>query len=219
MLTSLQESFTHFIRRVWSLFLSGLLAILPITLTIVLFSYVFKKIKTWLFPLQELHLPAKLHLEILEHIPHYEVILVILLILALGAIMQVFVLRSLLDYIETHIVRIPLVRLVYGGVRQLLNAFSSQDKVTLKQVVMLEFPIEGVYSIGFLTGEMPQALTPNTTMKYYNVLVPTTPNPTTGFFIIVPENKIRVTQLTRQEAMELIISGGIICPTRFTEHK
>ena len=133
--------------------------------------------------------------------------------------MQIFVLRSLLDYIESHIVRIPLVRLVYGGVRQLVNAFSSQDKVTFKQVVMLEFPIENVYSIGFLTGEMPQALTPHNTIKYYNVFVPTTPNPTTGFFILVPEDKIHITQLTRQEAMELIISGGIICPTRFIERK
>lgn len=219
MVTSFKESFIRFMRSAWSLFLSGLLTILPLTLTIVIFNYLFTKIKAWLVPLQKLHLPAKLHLGMIEKIPHYEVILVVLIILALGAFMQIFVLRSLLDYIESHIVRIPLVRLVYGGVRQLVNAFSSQDKVTFKQVVMLEFPIEGVYSIGFLTGEMPQALTPNTTIKYFNVFVPTTPNPTTGFFILVPEHKIRVTQLTRQEAMELVISGGIICPDRFIEHK
>lgn len=213
MVTSFKESFMRFMRTVWSLFLSGLFAILPITLTIAVFNITFKLVKGWLYPLQKLRIP------LISRIPHYEIILVILVILAIGAILQIFVLRSLINYVETLILRIPLVRPVYGGVKQLVDAFSSQDKVTFKQVVMLEFPIEGVYSIGFLTGEMPQALTPNTTIKYYNVFIPTTPNPTTGYFVLVPENKIKVTQLNRQEAMALIISGGIICPDRFIEHK
>jgi uncharacterized membrane protein len=213
MVTSFKESFMRFMRTVWSLFLSGLFAILPITLTIAVFNITFKLVKGWLYPIQKFNIP------LISRIPHYEIILVILFILGVGAILQIFILRSLINYVETFIMRIPLVRPVYGGVKQLVDAFSSQDKVTFKQVVMLEFPIEGVYSIGFLTGEMPQALTPNTSMKYYNVFIPTTPNPTTGYFVLVPENKIKVTQLNRQEAMALIISGGIICPDRFIEHK
>lgn len=219
MLTRINETIMWFVRTVWSLFLSGLIAILPLTLTIALFSVTFRYIKRWLVPLQELNIPERLHFTEIKSIPHYEFVLVVVIILALGAIMQIFVFRSLVDYIESLIVRIPLVRLVYGGVKQLANAFSSQDKVTFKQVVMLEFPLEGVYSIGFLTGEMAAALAPRTDLKYFNVFVPTTPNPTTGFFVIVPESKIRITQLTRQEAMALIISGGIICPDRFTVHK
>lgn len=213
MLPSIQESIMRYIRRVWSLFLSGLLAILPLTLTIAIFNITFRLVKGWLTPIQKLNLP------ILRAIPHYEIILVILFILGVGAILQIFILRSLINYAEAFIMRIPLVRPIYGGIKQLVNAFSSQDKVTFKQVVMLEFPIEGVYSVGFLTGEMPQALTPHTAIKYFNVFVPTTPNPTTGYFVLVPENKIHVTQLNRQEAMALIISGGIICPDRFIKHK
>jgi uncharacterized membrane protein len=213
MVTSFKESFMRFIRIAWSLFLSGLIAILPIAITIAIFNITFRLVKGWLAPIQKVNIP------ILSSIPHYEIILVILFILAVGAILQIFILRSLINYLETVIMRIPLVRPVYGGVKQLVDAFSSQDKVTFKQVVMLEFPIEGVYSIGFLTGEMPQALTPNHMIKYYNVFIPTTPNPTTGYFVLVPENKIKVTHLNRQEAMALIISGGIICPDRFIEHK
>jgi len=219
MLTPINDTITRFLRTIWSLFLSGLFAILPLTLTITLFLFTFRKLKSWLAPLHALNIPEKLHLEILHKIPHYEIILVILFILGLGAILQIFLLRSLVDYVESFIVRIPLVRPIYGGIKQLVSAFSSQDKVTFQQVVMLEFPIEGVHSIGFLTGEMPQALAPHTNVKYFNVFVPTTPNPTTGFFIIVPESKISITQLSKQEAMELIISGGLICPTRFTVHK
>jgi uncharacterized membrane protein len=213
MWTSFKESMMRFLRRVWSLFLSGLLAILPITLTIAIFNITFKLVKGWLYPLQKFNIP------IISSIPHYEIILVILFILGIGAILQIFILRSLINYVEALIMRVPLVRPIYGGIKQLVDAFSSQDKVTFKQVVMLEFPIEGVYSVGFLTGEMPHALTPHTTIKYFNVFVPTTPNPTTGFFVLVPENKIHITQLNRQEAMALIISGGIICPDRFIEHK
>jgi len=213
MLTRFHKSIMGFIRAVWSLFLSGLLTILPITLTIVIFNISFKLVKGWLAPLQQVHHP------LLTAIPHYEIILVILIILAFGAILQIFILRSLIHYVETLIMRIPLVRPIYGGIKQLVHAFSSQDKVTFKQVVMIEFPIEGIYSVGFLTGEMAHALAPNQNIKYFNVFVPTTPNPTTGFFVIVPEDKIRVTQLSRQEAMALIISGGIICPDRFMEHK
>lgn len=213
MFTRINDAIMGFIRTVWSLFLTGLLAILPLTITIVIFNISFKFIKGWLAPLQKVDMP------LLKAIPHYEIFLVILIILLIGAILQVFVLRSLINYVESLIMRIPLVRPIYSGIKQLVDAFSSQDKVTFKQVVILEFPLEGVYSVGFLTGEMPQALTPNSSIKYFNVFVPTTPNPTTGFFIIVPENKIKVTQLSRQEAMALIISGGIICPERFTVQK
>ncbi len=213
MLTPIHETIMRVLRTIWSLFLSGLFTILPVILTIVIFNFSFGQIKKWLAPLQTLEIP------VLSTIPHYEILLAIAIILAIGAIMQVFVLRTLIDYAESFILRLPLVRPIYGGIKQLVGAFSSQDKVTFKQVVMLEFPLEGVYSIGFLSGEMPQALTPHTNIKYFNVFVPTTPNPTTGFFIIVPESKISITQLNRQEAMALIISGGIICPDRFTVHK
>ena len=213
MLTPIHETIMRFFRAAWSLFLTGLFTILPIVLTIVIFNFTFNQIKKWLAPLQRLDLPY------LKAIPHYEIFLALAIILAIGAILQIFFLRTLINYLESFILRIPLVRPIYGGIKQLVNAFSSQDKVTFKQVVMLEFPLEGVYSIGFLSGEMPPSLTPHTNIKYFNVFVPTTPNPTTGFFIIVPENKIQITQLNRQEAMALIISGGIICPDRFTVHK
>lgn len=213
MLHRIRQASMWFLATIWSLFMSGLIAILPVILTIVIFNFLFKFATKWLEPIHTLNLP------LINSIPHFEIIVVFVSILIFGAILQVFVLRSILQHIESFIIRLPLVRPVYTGIKQLVAAFSSQDKVTFKHVVMIEFPHQHIYSIGFLTAEMPEVLAPNKNSKYYNVFVPTTPNPTTGFFVIVPEDKITITELTRQEAMTLIMSGGIICPTRFTIYK
>lgn len=210
-LDRINHALSWIVKTIWSLFLNGLMTILPLALTVVIFNVSFKLIKGWLEPLQKLDLP------LLSWIPHYEIIVVIGSILILGAILKSLLLRTIVHSLESLIVRLPLVRPVYTGIKQLVLAFSSQEKITFKQVVMLEFPIEHLYSIGFLTSEIPSSLAPNTDKKYFSVFVPTTPNPTTGYFVVVPEDKIRVTQLTRQEAMALVISGGIVLPERFFE--
>lgn len=213
MFTRINRIIMQFLSKAWSLFLGGLFTILPITLTIVIFNVSFKLVKGWLEPLQKIDIPG------FTWIPQYEIVLVVLTLLFIGAIVEVFILRTIIEKIESLIERLPLVRTVYGGIKQLVKAFSSQDKVTFKQVVMIEFPLENIYSIGFLTAETPHILAPQSGIKYFNVFVPTTPNPTTGFFVLVPEHKIKITQLTRQEAMSMVISGGIICPDRFTAQK
>ena len=200
----------RFIELLRSLFFNGLLIVLPITLTFLLFNASFKLIKSWLVPLQNC-LPAKL-----LAIPHSEIFAVIGLVLIIGVVVKFLVLRPFIHAIEEHVVlRIPLVRPVYSGIKQLVGAFTSQDQQSFNTVVVLEFPSTGIYSIGFMTGSFPQEVSPHENVKYYNIFVPTTPNPTTGFFVLLPYDKFKVVNLTRQEAMSLIISGGIIKPERF----
>ncbi len=193
-----------------SLFLNGLLIILPMTITFLLFSASFKLIKGWLAPLAG-YMPS-----CLTTIPHSEFFVVIGSVLLIGVVVKFLVLRPFIHLIEEHFVmRIPLVRPVYSGIKQLVNAFTSKDQSNLNTVVILEFPSAGIHSIGFLTGEFPKAVSPSDGKKYFNIYVPTTPNPTTGFFVLLPSDKFTVIDLTRQEAMSLIISGGIIKPERF----
>jgi uncharacterized membrane protein len=194
-----------------SLFLNGLFTILPLTLTIAIFSFSLRLLKDWLAPIAR-HLPT-----CLLQIPHSEIILGILFILLVGTILKFFILRSLIHWFESLIFKLPLIRPVYSGIKQLVHAFSPQDTMSFKKVVLIEFPRKGVYSIGFVTSEVPQQLSPSTTQGFICVFVPTTPNPTTGFFMFVPTTDITVIDLTRQEAMALIISGGIIQPERFAE--
>lgn len=216
-----------------SVFLNGLFTLLPITLTIALFTFVFRQIIYWLAPLklwllQHQWLTASLpqssvscvqvgQLEV--HLPYVEVILVSVFIFFVGLIMHSLLLKrlmqSILYLIESFVFKIPLVRSVYGGIKQLVHAFSMQDKLSFKRVVYAEFPRTGIYSLGFLTSELPQEVSPTQDVKYFNIFIPTTPNPTSGFLIILPEKSIHVVNLSRQEAMAMIISGGIIQPERF----
>lgn len=193
-----------------SLFFNGLLIVLPITLTFMLFGASFRLIKGWLHPIHEL-LP-----ESFQAIPQSEFIAVISSILLIGGFVKFFVLKPVIHAIEEHVVfRIPLVRPVYSGIKQLVGAFTSKDKLSFNTVVLLEFPSAGIHCIGFMTGSFPKEISPDDNKKYYNIYVPTTPNPTTGYFILLPQEKFKVINLTRQEAMSLIISGGIIKPDRF----
>ncbi|HEX2977735.1 MAG TPA: DUF502 domain-containing protein [Candidatus Babeliales bacterium] len=194
-----------------SIFFNGLLVLLPITLTIGVFNVAFRLLKGWLAPIYRVE-PAYL-----QSIPHSEIILVLLLILLVGAIFKIFFLKRFLLFLESIVARVPLFNPVYSGIKQLVQAFTGQDKLTFQNVVMVEFPRTGVYSIGFLTSEVPTEISPNKAQRFFKVFIPTTPNPTTGFLIAVPEQEIRTVDLSRQEAMSLIISGGIIQPDRFAK--
>jgi len=198
---------------VWRIFLNGLLAILPLSITIGLFSISFRLILDWLQPVR-LFLAGR-YPSLINAIPYVEILFIVAIIFAIGSLLRTFLIRSMVHALEALLVRIPLVRPVYTGVRQLVRAFSLQDKLTFKKVVIIEFPRPGIYSIGFLTSQLPTQVAPQEGRSFFNVFVPTTPNPTSGYFVIVPEQDLVVADLTRQEAMAMIISGGIIQPDRF----
>ena len=192
----------------WSIFLNGLLAILPITVTATLFTVTFRVITGWLEPLRQF-VPPQLD----ELIPYYaEVLIAIGFVFFIGTLLKIFVARSIIHAAEDLVARLPLVRPIYTGIKQLVKALSMQDQMSFKQVVMIEFPRKGIYSLGFLTSELLSEIAPDTQQTYVNIFIPTTPNPTSGYFIIVPIKDVIIVNITRQEAMAMIISGGILQP-------
>ena len=198
------------------IFLHGLITLLPFTLTIGLFLLSFRLIINWLRPLQQFfEHPIDFIITIPYKLIANQLFLLVLGIFLVGLIIRTLLLQKLILRIEELFFKIPLVRPVYSGIKQLIHAFSVQDKITFKKVILVEFPRKGIYSLGFLTSELPNSLSPNGTTKCYNVFIPTTPNPTSGYFVILPEDTILPIDLTRQEAMAMIISGGIIQPDRF----
>ncbi|MBT3828044.1 DUF502 domain-containing protein [bacterium] len=199
------------VNKLISVFLNGLFTILPLALTIGLFAFSFRLLKRWLEPI------TALTPDWLNVIPHGEIMVVIAAVFILGAILKTLILRQMVRLLEAIVAQIPLVRPVYFGLKQLVQAFSLQDTLTFKKVVLVEFPRKGVFSIGFLTGQVAKQLAPDQQKKFFNVFMPTTPNPTSGYYIMLAEESITVVDLTRQEAMALIISGGIIQPERFTD--
>ena len=206
--------FTRFFGFLWSLFLNGLLTILPITITIVIFHVFFKLITSWLEPIREIILDR---VGFLKQIPYVEVIIVIAAIFLLGTILKIFLLKRIVHFIEDLIARLPLVRTVYRGIKQLVKALGMQDQMSFKQVVLLEYPRKGVYCLGFLTSELPSQMAPHTEEKFFNIYLPTTPIPTSGYLVIAPEKDIIKIDISVKDAMSMIISGGIVQPERFCE--
>ncbi len=194
----------------WAAFLNGLFTLLPIVLTISLVQFVLRMINAWLAPIRNL-LPEALHA-----MPFAEVAVALLFVLVVGAVLKSLLLKQIVRSFERLFARIPLVSLVYAGIKQLVRAFTVQDAATFKEVVYIEFPRAGLYSIGFLTRELPQEISPQPDGHFYNVFIPTTPNPTTGYYVLVRKEQLIPINITRQEAMALIISGGIVQPERFT---
>jgi len=190
----------------WSLFINGLLTLLPITITIAIFHFTFKFLKTSLEPV------AAIRPNFLAWVPHVEIILTFAIIFAFGAILRFFILKQIINLMEDILYRLPLIRPIYAGIKQLVSAFNPNNQLSFKKIVLIEFPRKGLYSIGFLTNELETELAPQQGITYYTIFIPTTPNPTSGYFVILPESDVIITNLNRQEAMAMIISGGIIQP-------
>lgn len=190
------------------LFLQGLLTLLPIIITLGLFGIIFKYIGSWLAPLKAV-VP-----QFLQNIPFAEFLVVIGVIILVGLITQSFLIKRLWNIFEALLERIPLLRSVYFGIKQLIMAFTQQEEESFQKIVLIEFPRKGVYSIGFITSLVPPNLIPSE-KTYYSAYLPTTPNPTTGYYIMVPEDECIVINITKQEAMSLIMSGGIVQPKHF----
>lgn len=200
-------AYHRIIERLKSLLLHGLIALLPIAITFGLIRFIFRMVRSWLAPIHDLE-PAAL-----QKIPYSEFLLSICLIIIVGLIYELF-LKNLIYRIEMSILKkIPLLSLIYFGVKRIAAALSAQDKTALHHVLLVEFPSNGIYSIGFATGELTEGVLP-LQGKYLNVFVPHTPNPTTGFYVIIEASRCKPLSITRQEAMELIISGGIVTPHR-----
>jgi uncharacterized membrane protein len=146
------------------------------------------------------------------HIPGIGLILVIIIILAVGILFRNLAGRKVVHFWENMVDRIPIVRILYSGVKQLLESFFVQKNDAFKRVALFEYPRRGIYVLGFITGESKGEVQSKTEKNMMNVFVPTTPNPTSGFYILIPKNELVILDMTVEDAFKLIISGGIFTP-------
>ncbi|MDR4505053.1 MAG: DUF502 domain-containing protein [Candidatus Scalindua sp.] len=136
-------------------------------------------------------------------------VIFILIVYLLGLITAHIIGRRLIVFGENIIMEIPLLKTIYGVSKQVVSSFVDQNRVTFKSVALIEFPTPGVRTFGFITGSIEDTQG----QKCYKVFVPTTPNPTSGFFLIVSEDAIQHTSISVENCIKLIISGGIISPS------
>lgn len=186
-------------------FLTGLFVLLPLVVTLYLLYTGFMIIDGLL---------GRFVLRLFGHdITGAGTILSIILIFLTGLFATNVLGRRIINLGERVFLTIPIVRNIYLGVKQLTDAFSnSAHPDAFKRVVLLEYPRTGVYSVAFVTTSGKGEVQNKTPEPCITVFIPTTPNPTSGFFLIVPEEECIALSMTVEEAFKLIISAGVISP-------
>ncbi len=147
------------------------------------------------------------------YIPGLGIALSLLLLFVTGLLVKNLFGRQLVDGIESLVRRIPVVGTVYGGAKTFSETVLSDKGGSFKQVVMVEFPRRGVWSIGFITSHELEEAQAKTEQVVTCVFVPTTPNPTTGFIILVPRDEVVMMDMTVDEAFKMLLTLGVVVPT------
>ena len=179
-------------------FITGLLVLIPISLTIYILKILIRLVEDFS--------PIKLP------IPGMGLIITIGIVLGTGFIAKSVFGSWLVNFGENFLYRIPIVKNIYQGAKQLSNALFAPKGDKFRSVVLLEYPRKGIYSLAFVTGDTKGALQDKTEKKMVNVFVPTTPNPTSGFYLMVPENEVITLDMNVEEAFKILISGGLYYP-------
>lgn len=202
-------------KQIKNYFITGLLATIPISVTIyilALFIGIMDKILKYL--------PLKYHPDtyLPFHIPGLGLIVTVALIFVIGVITQSFVGRKLVSIGEWMMSKIPLFGNIYGGIKQLVGAIFMENSKSFKQVIMIEYPRRDLWVIAFFTGVTKGEVQDKAKGNVINVFVPTTPNPTSGFYLLVPEKEVIYLDMSVEEAFKLIVSGGIVSPPHEVDH-
>lgn len=183
-------------------FVTGLLVLIPVTLTIFIIFETFNRIDK-IIPYKVFGIPR---------IPGLGFITIIIIVILTGMIARNYIGRKLLSIGDKIVARIPVISRVYEALKQISHAIFSERSELFKKVVLLEYPRKGIYSIGFFTQDTRGIVQDMLQDDVVSVFLPTTPNPTSGFLLFVPKRDIIDLDMTIEEAMKLIISGGAIMP-------
>jgi uncharacterized membrane protein len=194
-----------FIGEIRTAFVRGSVVIIPLALTYWFFSAFLNAIDGILSPVYEKILGRP--------VPGLGFISMVLLVLIMGFLSRNLVARVLFSWFEKLLGSVPFVRGVYSAIKDLIGAFTVGGKgKTFRQVVLVEYPRNGLYTIAFVTNEMQFSYEDKRTIHFVNVYIPNPPNPTSGVLILVPKKDAVVLDLTIEQGLKLVLSGGIVTP-------
>lgn len=189
--------------------LSGLLVLAPLIITIWVLEWVVSTLDKTLKILPGAWQPDEL---LGLHIPGLGVIFAIGVVLLIGALVSNFIGTKLLGWWNTLLHRIPVVRSIYSGVKQVSDTLFSEKGNAFRQAVLVQWPHEGMWTIAFVTGVPGGELLRHLKADCVSVYVPTTPNPTGGYFIVLPKSDCIELDMSVDEALTYVISMGVIVP-------
>jgi uncharacterized membrane protein len=204
-------------------FLTGLVILLPLAVTILVIGFIINSITGPFYSLVSGSLNHLLpqgegflflsHDQLLRYLTKILILAALFVfILFLGVITRWFFFKSLISLSDKILHRIPLINTVYKTTQDIIKTLFVSDKNSFKQVVMVPFPREGIWALGFISRESPASCSKSVGKDLVSVLIPTTPNPTSGFLLMFPREDLVLVDIRTEDAIKYIVSCGVIIP-------
>jgi uncharacterized membrane protein len=201
--------------RVRRYFFAGLLIILPLGITLYVITTLLRMMD---HVLDIIPLPLHPQTYLPFPVPGLGLILSLIVVILTGMLAKNYIGRRVVDFGEYLLSKIPLVRPIYSAMKQITQAMFGETQAAFKQAVLVEFPRQGVYALGFVTGTAMAEIDDRTARKLVSIFLPTTPNPTSGFYLMVPEKETIPLGMSVEDAFKLLISAGIAAPGNHYPH-
>tara|TARA_B100000945_G_scaffold311739_1_gene305382 strand:- start:273 stop:893 length:621 start_codon:yes stop_codon:yes gene_type:complete len=204
-MSKIKKKKTSFLNKVRNYFFTGVVVLIPIGFTLYLTKFLIQ-ISSTLVPKEinpNYYLPFS--------IPGLEIILSIFLITIVGGLSLSFLGKKILQLIDDLFKKIPILRTIYSAITQMTDSFTSKNN-NKKSVVLVEYPRKGSWAVGFATKKNKSEISKKAKKNLINVFMPTTPNPTSGFLLMFPEEEVVYLDMTFEEASKFIVSAGISDP-------
>lgn len=189
-------------------FITGSLAILPVFITSLVFL--------WLFRLLDGILGRYINGYLMRNygysIPGLGIIFTFIFVIFTGFLVTHLINKSMLSFLENWLIKFPLVKKIYPAAKQMVYFLFSNPKVAFSKAVLIEFPRKGIYTLGFITNESSKLFNEKAGRELVNVFLPTAPSPLSGYLMFVPKEEVIPIDIPIEDALKLIISGGVINP-------
>ena len=200
--------------RIRNVFITGLLITLPIALTYFILQFLFKNLDALSPVFTKVLIDLGAPIPEGYRIPALGLVITLLIVLAVGWFTTNFFGKRLILLGENIVGKIPFVRRIYKGSKQVVQSIAHADTRAFRKVVLIEFPRRGMLAIGFVTGEARGEVQKNTCDDVLNVFVPTMPNPTSGFLVFAPPEELTEIDMSIEDGVKYVVSGGIVTTER-----
>ena len=199
--------------KIRKIFFAGVLVTLPLALTIFLVQFFFVSLDAQLSPVVT-KLLLKLHVPIDPdyRVPGLGLVAIVTIIFMAGLFTRNIIGRKLVDFGEGLLVKIPIFKNIYVGAKQVIETFGSARTGAFRRVVMIEYPRHGIYSLAFVTNERQGEIEKLIDRDMVSVFLPTTPNPTSGYFLMLPKEDVVELGMSVEDGIKMVISGGMVTP-------
>lgn len=196
-------------KSIRSYLLAGLVVWLPVLVTLVVLRFLIDLLDQTISLLPAAYRPEQLFG---VHVPGLGVLLSLVLLLITGIIATNIIGQQLVSWSESILERIPLVRSIYNAVKQVIQAVVATNSDAFRKVLLVEYPRQGMWTLAFQTGSANSEISTQAGDELVSIFVPTTPNPTSGFLMMVPKKDVVELSMTVEEALKFIISLGVMQP-------